>query len=641
VTGGLATPTGSVQFYEKLSTDVSWTPLGSAVSLISGQAQSIGFNAPVAGTYFFYAQYSGDGVYVSSHSAMTGDDVETLVVTPCGECHGIILGESVQDNATVTGKAGFAIPTGFVDFQVRYNCGNNTWWTYDAHEALSSGHAISIFYTPLAAGHYEFRALYKGDHNYNPSESDEHEEPLVVCPAHPAVGTTLSSSEIILEDSVTDQATVTGLGGLFPVPTGSVDFQVKFLDGNNTWWTFSANVALVGGIATSVSYMPLEAGNYEFQAIYHGDKNYTCSMSADGSEPLLVHKGLHNSGPTVVTSLGVDTIWMSQSVTDNATVSAPAPFPMPTGTVSFQVKFVNGNDTWWTYSANVPLDGSGHATSAFYQPTEAGNYAFQAIYKGDSNYQTKISAEGSELLLVQKMGSHTYTCLGTEEIKLGQSVTDNATVVGLGGLFPVPSGFVDFQVKFLDGNNTWWTFSAHVALNGGMATSAFYMPLAAGHYEFQAIYGGDVNYFGSQSCPRSEKLCVDQTCSRTSTDLGIESETIGLGQSVTDNATVYGLGGAFPVPSGFVDFWVKYNDGNNTWWMFSAHVALNGGMATSAFYMPMDAGNYSFKAVYSGDSNYLPSHSCPFEEPLLVERADSHTGTDLGVSPPEIIGKVN
>jgi hypothetical protein len=50
----------------------------------------------------------------------------------------------------------------------------------------------------------------------------------------------------------------------------------------------------------------------------------------------------------------------------------------------------------------------------------------------------------------------------------------------------------------------------------------------------------------------------------------------------------------------------------------------------------MDAGNYSFKAVYSGDDNYFGSQSCPGSEPLLVDRAGSHTITDLGLYFPPV-----
>jgi hypothetical protein len=100
---------------------------------------------------------------------------------------------------------------------------------------------------------------------------------------------------------------------------------------------------------------------------------------------------------------------------------------------------------------------------------------------------------------------------------------------------------------------------------------------------------------------------------------------------VTDNATVTGLGDGFPMPTGTIDFQVSFNGG--AWTTYDAGVVLVNGVATSTWYMPTAAGNYTFRAIYSGDSNYLGSQSGDGDEPLEVLRAPSDTTTDLGGMP--------
>jgi hypothetical protein len=89
--------------------------------------------------------------------------------------------------------------------------------------------------------------------------------------------------------------TVTGLGGSFPVPTGTVTFYVK-VPGGVSFVTFGAVKTLSGGSATSDSYTPLAVGTYYFKAVYSGDSNYASAASGDTDEPLTVSKALPVGG---------------------------------------------------------------------------------------------------------------------------------------------------------------------------------------------------------------------------------------------------------------------------------------------------------------------------------------------------------
>jgi hypothetical protein len=370
--------------------------------------------------------------------------------------------------------------------------------------------ATSNLYTPLATGHYEFRAIYSGDANYTGSESLEFTEPLDVGKAPTSVLTSVNDIEltqITLGESVYDVAYVVGGQDPLPLPTGTVNFEVSFELG--PWVAFDTNVPLVpsgvpmSSMATSNLYTPLATGHYEFRAIYSGDANYTGSESLEFTEPLDV--GQAPGAPPVTTLLSQTSIILGDSITDTATVTGLGDgFPMPTGTVDFQVQI--GGGSWNTFDTQ-PLDSNGQATSEAYTPLSVDTYFFRAIYSGDANYTGSQSGDTDEPLEVNRHGSTTTTWLGASTITLGQSVTDNATVTGLGGLFPPVTGKVTFYVK-VPGSGSFVPISPqNITLDGnGRALSSWYTPSMVGTYYFKAVYFGDGNYTGSASGDREEIL---------------------------------------------------------------------------------------------------------------------------------------
>ena len=94
---------------------------------------------------------------------------------------------------------------------------------------------------------------------------------------------------VILGNSVTDKATVTGVGSTL-IPTETVTFQVS-TDGGVTFTNFGmAKTLNSAGQATSDPYIPTTAGTYYFRAVYSGDSNYSGSQSGNIEEPLTVKK---------------------------------------------------------------------------------------------------------------------------------------------------------------------------------------------------------------------------------------------------------------------------------------------------------------------------------------------------------------
>ena len=209
-----------------------------------------------------------------------------------------------------------------------------------------------------------------------------------------------------------------------------------------------------------------------------------------------------------------------------------------------------------------------------------------------------------------RVSTCTYTVLSATTITYGQSVKDTATVSACSN--HVPSGTVNFQVKIGDGS--WKTYSNSGAVtltSSGTAISNSYTPSAPGVYYFQAIYSGDNNFKGSTSW-NCEKLVVVKDCTTTTTRLSATSGNVGT--PVTDTAFVTSASGK---QTGTVSFYVS-TDSNN--WPSTPYstIALTNGQAQSASFTPSIAGTYYFKAVYSGDTNYVGSSSGCMDEQLIV-----------------------
>ena len=144
----------------------------------------------------------------------------------------ITLGSSNTDNVTVTG-VGSITPTGTVTF---YVCGPFTspttcttagskLGTVPLSGSAGKATATGPSFNPTATGTYCFLGVYSGDSNYaGASDGSTTRECFTVTPYTPSVTTSPSKSSVVLGASNTDNATVTGVGGI--TPTGTVTFYV-------------------------------------------------------------------------------------------------------------------------------------------------------------------------------------------------------------------------------------------------------------------------------------------------------------------------------------------------------------------------------------------------------------------------------
>jgi hypothetical protein len=146
-------------------------------------------------------------------------------------------------------------------------------------------------FTPALAGTYRWIASYSGDANYAPvtTACNDADETSEVNKAAPTVATSATATAT-LGQPIADTATVTGLGGTFPAPTGTVVFTAYGPDNATCAGAASftsAAQALAGGPPPTASSEPFTAtalGAYRWRAAYSGDANYA-ARTTDCNEP--------------------------------------------------------------------------------------------------------------------------------------------------------------------------------------------------------------------------------------------------------------------------------------------------------------------------------------------------------------------
>ncbi|HET6403443.1 MAG TPA: choice-of-anchor P family protein [Candidatus Thermoplasmatota archaeon] len=227
-----------------------------------------------------------------------------------------------------------------------------------------------------------------------------------------------------------------------------------------------------------------------------------------------------------------------------------------------------------------------------------------------------------------RIPSATVTTPTAASLALGGSVADGIVVSGDLG---TPTGLVDVHVcapaQVVGGGcPAGGTFVGQVSLSGGIATSPSFTPTHAGTWCFRADYLGDATYLPSTDASPTECFVVTRATPTLSTTSLPNIDGVAPGASVADAATVTGLGGAFPLPTGAVAFHLcapneVTDDGCPAGGLAVGSAVLDAaGAATSPSTSATSAlGKHCWRAEYAGDANYLPvSHTNADSECFVV-----------------------
>ena len=248
--------------------------------------------------------------------------------------------------------------------------------------------------------------------------------------------------------------------------------------GNKTW-TINSGLLPVGITLASqdgtISGLPSTAGTFNFVAKVTDEQQPPAE--ATHSLSLVVSLGK----ATLQASANPTSITTNQTTNLVALVQGVANGPSPTGTIQFQI---DGNSAG---PAITVVNGVVAASSPLF--TARGSYRITALYSGDANYASSISAPVT--LQVTAPKPTVAMSLSTSEIVAGSVTSLHANVAAASG-FAIPSGTIQFQAN---GKN----IGPAVTINAGNATLLGQVFTVPGSYAIHAIYSGDTNYDTSVS----------------------------------------------------------------------------------------------------------------------------------------------
>lgn len=536
-----------VDYPEALSGSVTFTAEGVALGsapLVNGTA-TISVKLPT-GKHPVTAQYAGSESFAASVSESVVINVASSVssLTLSSDKPTTTFGQQVTFAAALSAN-GPTAPSGTITF-------------FDAGTELASvpitGPTTQFSTSDLAVGSHTITAVYSGDTNYQPSNSNALTQAVNALVSQVTLVSSANPSPF--NSQVTFTANVVAGPGEQGTPSG----EVVFLDGTNQLGV----VSLVNGSA-AFPISTLAAGAHKITARYRGDNKFGISTS----DPLDQTIGLGTS-TTGLTAPKNPVVYGQDPVVLQVTVSGPSG-AKASGTVSL----LEGA----TVLATGSLDENGGASLTVTAGLSAGIHNLSASYAGSAT----LSPSNSHALAFTVDHATTETSLTASPANptIGQTVTLTAKVSGAGNK---QTG----NVKFLDGAK----LIGNGQLNAGTAVATV-NTLGVGSHSLTAVYDGDANYASSTSAATA--LTVQAVSSSVSLVSSLNPAT--LGNAITLTATVSGTGGT---PTGKV----AISQGG-------AQIALLDLVAGSVpFTLPkLAAGTYSFTAAYQGDATFGASTS--------------------------------
>lgn len=316
--------------------------------------------------------------------------------------------------------------------------------------------------------------------------------------------------------------------------------------------------------------------------------------------------GMTSSAPDVRSTVPGQSLTFTAAVTNTG-----ASGPTPTGTVTFTdttYAVVGGvvQPTTTTLAANLPLDGTGHASYTS-STLSADRHFITVQYSGDANFS---AGHSSLVQYIHASASSTALASTPNPSNNGQSVTFTATVAAV----PPGTGTPTGQVTFQHGNSV----LAQVPLNSSGVASFSTSTLAQGNNSITATYASDSIFAASSG----SVVQVVQNFATTTTVTSSPNPSL-VGQSVTFTATVTS-GSGVPVGS------VTFAEGST---VLAANVAVDGSGHASFSTAALAAGSHVITATFTGAAGWANSSGNDSAAPQVVNKNATTTTASSSANP--------
>jgi hypothetical protein len=344
-----------------------------------------------AGTYYFYAVYSGDSRNIGPVNSGCAAEPFTVkpnipavatTIVPAQPVGGASIPATVHDTAQITGATADAGGT------ISYAIYSNSDCTGLIQDLTPTNHTVVNGVAPDSnpitlsnAGTYYFYAVYSGDaNNTGPVNSGCAAEPFTVKPNIPAVATTIVPAQPVggatLPVTAHDTAQITGA-------TANAGGTISYALYSNSDCTglvqdlTPTDHTVVNGVAPdSNPYTFNNAGTFYFYAVYSGDANNTGPVNSGcASEPFTVNPNTPQPHSTPVVQIK-DTLTVT-GLSSNATGNVVVGLYSDSGCTS-QL----GTNT--TFPVSGAVNGTLTAQTTFVTEP-AGSYYYKISYAGDNN----------------------------------------------------------------------------------------------------------------------------------------------------------------------------------------------------------------------------------------------------------------
>jgi len=520
-------------------------------------------------THDLQAIYAGDATNYSGSTAPqisinVAQSATTSVVVPATTTP--YVGSTLSLSATVTAHAGGAsAPTGTFAFTV---------------DGVTQGTAALVPGTPSTAtlgitvpssGSHTVGGAYSGD-SFNavstatPVSITVAKGPttLAVLPAStsPAPGATFQVT-VTIATSYTSAV----------LPTGTVTLS---MDGAN-----QGSVSVVSGTTATFTITAPTSGTHTLQAAYGGDGNFNSSTSSSVSFTVAKVTTTVLITPATVTPALGSSLVVSASVSASSLGST-----QPSGTVTFTL------DGTSVGTGNLS-PGSPSTTSVTITSIGPGTHTLLGTYSGDSYYNNSVSTSVS--ITVGKSPTTLVLVPATLTPTAGTSLVVTASITATTPGSTQPTGSVSFT---MDGVSLGL---ANVA-SGSPSTASFTIPpITAGSHILAGSYSGDSNYNSSTA----STVTIVASKGTTVTTVSATPPILAAGVTETLTATIApysGITGTLYTITGTVSFY----DGGST---LLGTAVISSNIATLSGVNIANNVSHSITAIYSGDTNWLPSTS--------------------------------